>query len=278
MLASIFKADLFRGKTALVTGGGTGIGLRIARELGALGAHVVIASRDEAHLNAGLAVLAAEGCRAGTQICNIRSEESVRNCIDAVVAQAGPIDLLVNNAGGQFPSPAAEISHKGWHAVIETNLTGTFLVSKEVFNRGMKERGGSIVNVIANFWRGFPLMSHTGAARAGVDNLTKSLAVEWGHCGVRVNAVAPGVIASAALNNYGEAFQPFIRAARTHNQAYRLGTEAEVASAVCFLLSPGAAFISGTTLAIDGGARLYSPLCPPREHDRMPVWDDRPED
>ena len=129
-------------------------------------------------------------------ICNIRDEEAVNQCFDSVLKHFGTIDFLVNNAGGQFPSKAEDIRAKGWRAVIDTNLTGTFYMSQAAYLKVMKERGGAIINIIANMWNGFPIMAHTGAARAGVDNLTKSLAVEWGECGVRVNSVAPGTIAS----------------------------------------------------------------------------------
>jgi NAD(P)-dependent dehydrogenase (short-subunit alcohol dehydrogenase family) len=154
--------------------------------------------------------------------CNIREEESIKACIQESISHFGTINFLINNAGGQFPSPAEMINRKGWHAVIETNLTGTFFMAQEAFNQVFQKKGGVIVNVIANMWNGFPMMSHTGAARAGVDNLTKSLAVEWGRHGVRVNSVAPGVIHSSGLDNYGPEFKPFVMAAGKNNQTSRL--------------------------------------------------------
>lgn len=275
MIQTIFREDLFKEKVALVTGGGTGIGLRTARELVALGARVVIASRKEEHLEAGLAAI--EPGRAHAVACNIRDPQSVEDCIQETLNWGGSLDLLVNNAGGQFPSPAAEISAKGWHAVIETNLTGTFHMCRQAFLKTMAGNGGSIVNVIANMWRGFPLMAHTGAARAGVDNLTKSLAVEWGRHGVRVNAVAPGVIHSSGLDKYDERFKPIVHAAARNNQTWRLGTEAEVASAILFLLSPAATFITGETLKVDGGDSLFHPMYPPTENTANPAFDDLPD-
>lgn len=273
MINSIFKENLFAEKTVLITGGSSGIGLRTARELAYLGATVIIASRSKEHLEKAIDLLKNENGRVHSLVCNIREEESVQQCINEALKISskpefpeGRIDFLVNNAGGQFPSPAEKISLKGWNAVIETNLTGTFLMTREIFNRSMKNNGGSIVNVLANFWNGFPMLAHTGAARAGVDNLTKSLAVEWGRYGVRVNAVAPGIIHSSGLNKYPEEFRSFIFSHGKNNQANRLGTEAEAAAGIIFLLSPAAAFITGETLKIDAGESLFSPVYPPVEH------------
>jgi NAD(P)-dependent dehydrogenase (short-subunit alcohol dehydrogenase family) len=256
---SIFSPGLFTGKRALVTGGGTGIGLAIASELRRLGADVFIASRKEENLREGAAVLGkitAPG-RIAWHPCNIRESESVDACVAAMVAEFGGIDLLVNNGGGQFPAPAMAISERGWRAVIETNLTGTFLMSKAVAAASMLENGGAIVNIIAQMANGFPMMAHTGAARAGVENLTRTLAFEWSPQAVRVNAVAPGVILSSGVKNYNEEQQKFFFESKEHIPAGRLGTVDEVASAVVYLLSPAAGFITGTTLWVDGGERLY---------------------
>ena len=136
------------------------------------------------------------------------------------------------------------------------------------------DRGGAVVNVIADVWHGFPMMAHTGAARAGVDNLTKSLATEWGRYGVRVNAVAPGVIRTTGLDHYPEPVKAMIHAAKRFNQTHRLGTAAEVSAAILFLLSPAAAFITGETLRVDGGSSIYSPFLPPQEHGKLPPFDD----
>ena len=274
MINSIFKEQLFAGKVALITGGGTGIGLRTARELSALGAEVILASRKKELLQQAVDAITKEGGKSLCLECNIRLEESIKDCVSAAIEKTGKIDYLVNNAGGQFPSPAEVITAKGWNAVIETNLTGTFLMSKEVFNKSMRDHGGVIVNVIANMWNGFPMLSHTGAARAGVDNLTKSLAVEWGRYGVRVNSVAPGLIHSSGLDSYAPEFKKYIFAAAKNNQANRLGTEEEVAAAIIFLLSPAASYITGETLRIDAGESIYAPLYPPMEHDKMPPYED----
>ncbi len=271
---TIFKPGLFSGTAALITGGGTGIGLRIARELAQLGATVVLASRKKENLDKAVKQITDEGGKAFAVECNIREEESVKKCITTSIELCGKIDFLVNNGGGQFPSPSEFISRKGWHAVIETNLTGTFFMSQELFNKQFVKTGGAIVNIIANMRNGFPMMSHTGAARAGVENITKSLATEWGRYGVRVNAVAPGTINSSGLDRYDPQYKDFILGFAKNNQTYRLGTEAEVAASVVFLLSPAASFISGITLAVDGAESLYSPVSPPAENDKNPAFKD----
>lgn len=270
---TIYKDNLFKDKVAIITGGGTGIGLRTARELAQLGCTVVLASRKKENLDTAVKQIEAEGGKALAVECNIREEESIKACIGTVLDTYGRIDYLVNNGGGQFPSPAEMISKKGWTAVIETNLTGTFFMSQEVFNRYMQKHGGAIVNVIANMFNGFPLMSHTGAARAGVENITKSLANEWGRYGVRVNALAPGTIKSSGLDSYDPMYKDFIMGYSKNNQTYRLGTEAEVASSIIYLLTPGAAFVTGITLRVDGGESLYHPVFPPQENSANEIYE-----
>jgi len=273
---SIFRPGLFKDKVAIVTGGGTGIGKAISEELLSLGAKVVIASRNEEKV----AGAAKEMGRLGTVVsrrCNIRSEEDVKSLMSSTIDRFGSIDFLVNNGGGQFPCGAADMTLKGWNAVVETNLTGTYLMLREAHQQYMGENGGVIVNIIADMFRGFPMMSHTGAARAGVENLTKSLAVEWAADGVRINSVAPGssIYSPTASANYATDFAPF-ELAKPGVPAKRLGTTFEVSSAVCFLLSPGASFISGATLRVDAGGSLYSPqLWQIPEHQKIPEysWD-----
>lgn len=276
---SIFRTGLFAGKVAIVTGGATGIGRAITEELAALGCRVVIASRNEDRLKAAAAEMSPGGHSIIAKPCNIRSEEQVKLLVSSTVSELGRLDFLVNNGGGQFPAPAGMISHKGWNAVIETNLTGTFLMSREVYTQWMQEHGGVVINIIADMFRGFPLMAHTGAARAAVENLTKSLSVEWASDGVRVNAVAPGIIySSTARANYGH--QDVFEMARPKLPSKRVGCTREVSSAVCFLLSPGASFISGATLRVDAAGSLYSPqMLEIHEHDKWPTahdWDYTP--
>lgn len=273
---SVFRPDLFADTTSIVTGGGSGIGYAIARELATLGSRVVIAGRKEDRLAAAAEALTEEtGGHVHAVPCNVRDEEQVKELMARTVELGGRIDFLVNNAGGQFPSPAAWIRTKGWNAVIETNLTGTFLCCREAFLASMQEHGGSIVNIIAEMWRGFPGMSHTGAARAGVDNLTKSLSLEWAFCGVRVNAVAPGIILSSGYGNYDPAFRKLFLEMADNIPARRLGTEEEVASSVCWLLSPGARYVTGTTVRVDGGGSLWRLHWEVPAHDKLPPYGGR---
>ena len=175
----------------------------------------------------------------------------------------GRIDALVNNAGGQFPSPLATISAKGWDAVVRNNLTGGFLMARECINQWMLEddgtgaaRGGAIVNIIADMWNGMPGMGHSGAARAGMLNFTETAALEWAP--VRVNAVAPGWIASSGLDHYPPEMAEHFRGMHALVPLRRLGTESEVAAAIVFLLSPAAAFVSGAACASTARRRTRS--------------------
>jgi citronellol/citronellal dehydrogenase len=267
---SIFRLGLFDGQTIVITGGGSGIGRAAAHELAALGAHVALAARKQERLDQTRDEILAAGGSASAHVCNIRDEAQVAALFEGVLAERGAVDGLFNNGGGQFISPAAQITLKGWNAVIETNLTGAFLMCREAFNRCMGARGGAIVNMLMENWRGFPGMAHSAAARAGVENLTRTLAVEWAASGVRVNAVAPGLIQSSGLATYGEAIRPFIEQSRQDLPAKRLGTEAEVAAAVTFLLSPAAAYISGETIKIDAASSLWRKTWEIAEHDHAP--------
>ncbi len=259
---SVFKAGLFAGQTIMVTGGGSGIGRCTAHELASLGAHVVLVGRKLEKLEKTAAEIREDGGSVSLQVCDIREEESVKAMVAAVLAERGSIEHLVNNAGGQYPSPLASINQKGFETVIRTNLVGGFLVAREVFNQSMSKTGGSIVNMLADMWGGMPGMGHSGAARAGMENFTKTAAVEWGHAGVRVNAVAPGWVASSGMDTYEGAFKAVIPTLREHVPLKRIGTESEVSAAIVYLLSPGAAFISGNTIRIDGGASQGSRAFP----------------
>ncbi|MCL4868125.1 MAG: SDR family oxidoreductase [Anaerolineae bacterium] len=268
---SIFRPDLFKGQVILVTGGGTGIGRAIAHELASLGAQVLLAARKLEPLEQTRDEIAAAHGSASVYLCNIRQEEQITALFAEILAEHGRLDALVNNAGGQFMSPAESISNKGWNAVVETNLTGTFMMCREAYNRCFRERGGRIVNIIVDMWRGFPGMAHTGAARAGVENLTKSLAVEWSRSGVLVNAVAPGLIEGNGILQYGEAMLPFIQAMKKDIPLKRMGTEAECAAAVTFLLSPAAAYISGETIKVDGAYSLWRKTWEIEDHENAPA-------
>ncbi|SFT85626.1 SDR family oxidoreductase [Pseudomonas marincola] len=251
---SVFSAGLFAGQTIMVTGGGSGIGRCTAHELAALGAHVVLVGRNLEKLEKTAGEISQDGGSVSLHTCDIRDEESVKAMVAATIAEHGAIHHLVNNAGGQYPAPLASITLKGFEAVVKTNLVGGFLVAREVFNQSMNKTGGSIVNMLADMWGGMPGMGHSGAARAGMENFTKTAAFEWAHAGVRVNAVAPGWIASSGMDTYDGAFKAAIPLLREHVPLKRIGTESEVSAAIVFLLSPGASFISGTTVRIDGAA------------------------
>ena len=269
---SVFRPDLFSGQAGLVTGGGSGIGRCIAHELASLGAHVILIGRKAEKLDAVAAEIAEDGGSAETCALDIRDEEAVNDAVQALAAKHGRLDFLVNNAGGQFPAEVADISRKGWDAVIATNLTGGWQMMRAAFNASMKARGGSIVNITADMHAGMPGMAHSGAARAGMANLTQTAALEWGKFGVRVNAVAPGWIASSGMDTYGGATRAMIPYLKQHSPAQRLGSEAEVSAGVVFLLSPAAAFITGTQLQIDGGAPLGGRHWPLEAHDRSEVF------
>ncbi|HNJ82479.1 MAG TPA: SDR family oxidoreductase [Piscinibacter sp.] len=266
--ASVLRPGLFAGQLHWVTGGGSGIGRCVAHELASLGATVVLSGRTAEKLERVAAEIGEDGGRAITRAFDIRDEEAVKANIAEVVAGHGAIHGLVNNAGGQFPAPLMAISKRGFEAVVANNLTGGFLMMREVFVQSMQQHGGAIVNMTADFRNGMPGMGHSGAARAGMSNLTMTAAFEWAHAGVRVNAVAPGWIASSGMDHYGGMTRTLIPKLKQHVPLRRMGVEAEVSAAICFLLSPGAAFITGVTLAIDGGAPLGSPLFPALDHDK----------
>jgi citronellol/citronellal dehydrogenase len=252
--ASVFRPGLFNDQVVIVTGGGSGIGRCTAHELASLGAKVALIGRNLDKLDAVRAEIIAAGAEADRWVCDIREENKVKETIAAVLARFSRLDGLVNNAGGQFAAPLAKMTQKGWDAVVRNNLTGGFLMAREAYTQWMAGHGGAIVNIVADVWLGTPLMGHSGAARAGMVNFTKTAAFEWSGSNVRVNAVAPGWIASSGLDRYPPEMREKIRNLKDHVPAGRLGTESEVAAAIVFLLSEAAAFISGATLRVDGAA------------------------
>ncbi len=253
----MFQSNLFLGKTILVTGGGSGIGFEIAKQFLSLGAEVYIGSRKQERIEEAVMKLHHYGnCKAFR--LDIREPESVQHLADMIEAQSGKLDILINNAGGQFPSPAEAISPKGFGAVVNNNLNGTWNVIHEMANRFfLKQQSGNIVNIVVNNYRGFAGMSHTGAARAGVQNLSMSLAVEWANRGININCIAPGIIQSSGLENY----PPEMVAGVAKNiPMKRLGSMEEVAWLAVFLASPMAAYITGENIYIDGGSRLWGDI------------------
>jgi len=244
----------------LVTGGGTGIGLATARRFAELGGKVVIASRKQKNLDAGVASLTELTAKENVLAfpCDTREPAQCDALADEALRVFGKIDVLINNAGGQFPSAAQNISPKGWEAVIRNNLNGTWFMTHAVATKAMLvAKRGRIVNVIAQMWRGFPGMVHTGAARAGVDNMTKSLAVEWAPYGVRVNAIAPGFIKSSGTDQYPEVI---VEKAMRASPMRRGGTPDEVARLIVFMASDQLDFVTGETWYIDGGQKLWGDI------------------
>jgi citronellol/citronellal dehydrogenase len=252
---SEFRPGLFADRSVIITGGGSGIGRCTAHELSSLGARVALVGRTLSKLSQVKAEIEAAGGSCTVHTADIRDEEQVRRAVAAIVGEHGKIDGLVNNAGGQFPSPLSAISAKGWDAVVRNNLTGGFLFSRECYTQWMQAHAGDscgIVNIIADMWHGMPGMGHSGAARAGMLNLTETAALEWAP--LRVNAVAPGWIASSGLDHYPPELREVIQGLKKIVPLARLGNESEVAAAIVFLLSPAASFISGSCLRVDGAA------------------------
>jgi citronellol/citronellal dehydrogenase len=264
---SVFRPGLFAGQTIIVTGGGSGIGRCTAHELASLGAHVVLLGRKLEKVEAVMAEIIDDGGEASCHAQDIRDEDGVRETITTILSERGAIHALVNNAGGQYTAPLEAINQKGFETVVRTNLTGGFLMAREWFTQYGMRHGGVIVNIVADMWKGMPGMGHSGAARAGMVNLTKTAAVEWARAGVRVNAVAPGWIASSGMETYPEMVRAMFPKLAEAVPLKRLGVEAEISAAICFLLCPAAAFITGQTLAVDGGAPLMPHHWPMSDHD-----------
>jgi citronellol/citronellal dehydrogenase len=249
-----FADDLLAGQVALVTGGGSGLGRVIAESLARAGADVLIAARRIERCEiAALEIHAATGRRIQAAFVNIRE----RDAVEALEARArelfGRVDILINNAGGQFPQPARDFKPKGWQAVIDTNLTGTWNMTQVFGNRMLDGAGGVITNVIAVVGRGFPGIAHTAAARAGVLELTRTLAYEWGPK-VRLNCVAPGPVSTEAFQT---TYEPDIARVFEGIPLARFGTRDEIANSVVFLSSPAASYVTGEVLFVAGGQQNY---------------------
>lgn len=251
---SAFRPGLFEGQTVIVTGGGSGIGRCTAHELAALGAAVAVVGRKAEKLEAVKAEIEEDGGKISTHVCDIREEPEVQATVDAVLEQHGRIDGLVNNAGGQYRAELKTISTKGFEAVVRNNLTGGFIFMREVYTRWMETHGGSIVNIIADIWNGWPNFAHSGAARGGMLTLSQSAASEWAGSGVRVNTVAPGGIASSGFDTYTPQVFEEIRKVAKGVPMQRFGNEAEVSSAIAYLLSRASSYITGTCIRVDGGS------------------------
>jgi citronellol/citronellal dehydrogenase len=260
MHSRIFRDDLLAGKVCVITGGGTGIGAATARELASLGATVVVASRSQEHIGPAAAGLSAVvGREVHGDIVDIRDRDSVTAFVERTVRRHGRIDLLVNNGGGQFFSPAEMIRPKGWDAVVATNLTGTWNMTRAVADGWMLEHGGKIVSVTMLTTRGFPGMVHSVAARAGVEAMTRTLAVEWARRGILLNCVAPGLIASSGMNTYPEASM-FLSQMPSLVPLKRMGGCDDVAWLITYLASPASDYLTGQVFTVDGGKELWGDL------------------
>lgn len=254
-MPNIFRKGLFDGQVAIITGGGSGIGLSTAIALGELGARIAICGRKKEKLEAAEAKLKALGIEVFADACDIREVEQIASFADNVKAKLGTASVLVNNAGGQFPTTAETVTPRGWEAVVRNNLNGTFFMTQAVATKHMiPAKKGRIVNVIANVARGFPGMVHTGAARAGVENMTKTLAIEWAMHNIQCNAIAPGVIRTSGTDQYP---QELIEASRLKTPMKRVGSAGEVAQLIVYLACDAAYFVTGECWYIDGGAHLW---------------------
>ena len=251
---SPFRADLLQGKVALVTGGATGLGLQIARVLGSHGARIAICSRKEANLQAAVAALQEAGIEAIYGVCDVRRHEEVTGVVEEVVRTFGRLDVVVNNAAGNFPVPISGLSAGGFKAVVDIDLLGTFNVSKAAYELWLRDHGGSVVNIsAATQYRGMALQAHVVSAKAGIDAFARACAIEWGPDGVRVNVVAPGAMSGTegVKRITGDD-----RHRTTQNPLRRPGSTTEVAEAVLFLASDAASYVTGATLVVDGGGWL----------------------
>jgi len=247
-----YRAALFHGRTVLVSGGGSGLGKATAFLFARLGARLAICGRRVEKLDATAQALRRLGAEVSVHPMSIRDPEQVTALLAEVWERHGSLDVLVNNAGGQFPQAAIDFSAKGWNAVIDTNLTGTWYMMQAAARRWRDAgRGGIVV------WRGMPGIAHTCAARAGVIYLSKTVATEWAPLGIRVNCVAPGVIETEGMAVYPEEAR---RALPSSNPMRRSGQATDVADAIAYLSGPGGSFITGEVLAVDGGGQNWGDL------------------
>ena len=250
-----YRSDLFAGQSVLVSGAGSGFGKAIAFLFARLGADLVICGRRREKLEASAEWLEKLGAKVDIHTLTIRDADAVARMMAALFEADGRLDVLVNNAGGQFAQPAIDFSVKGWNAVIDTNLNGTWYMMQSAA-RHWRDSGhpGCIVNIVADIWRGNPDLAHTSAARAGVIYLSKTVAVEWAHLKIRTNCVAPGCCESDGFNNYSE---EVARRYQLSNPMLHAGDVMDVAEAVVYLAAPAGKFVNGEVITVDGGQQLW---------------------
>ena len=250
-----FRDGYLAGKVAIVSGAGSGIGKATAFWFARLGAKLVICGRDKERLEHTASELRTMGTEVLAQQINIRDVDQVNALYDTAYGTFGTVDILVNNAGGQFPQAAIDFSPKGWNAVIDTNLNGSWYMMQNAARRWRDaNRSGTIVNVVTVVWRGMPGLAHTCAARAGVIYLSKTLAIEWAPLNIRVNCVAPGIIATEGMNVYSEEARQDMP---NSNPMKRFGQPEDVANAICYLAGDTGSFITGEVLVVDGGNQVW---------------------
>ncbi|MGE0741714.1 MAG: SDR family oxidoreductase [Hyphomonadaceae bacterium] len=269
--ARALPADTFKGQTVAITGGGTGLGKGIALEFARCGANVAILSRKPEHLQAGVDAVSALGAQAAAVSCDVREPDRIAAAFDEIEAKLGPVSVLINNAAGNFPIPADEMSPNGWRTVVDIVLNGTFYCSREFAKRRLAaKQGGAILNIGATYsWTGGPGTAHSAAAKAGVTNMTMSLAVEWAPDDIRVNCLAPGRFPHTDLPEHMTRHQVGSNADMSV-PGQRVGELRELGWAATFLCSPYAAYITGHTLVVDGGNWLRRSLTMP---DFTPIRD-----
>lgn len=258
---TVYKDDLLAGKSVLISGGGSGLGKAMAFLMARLGARVMICGRNEEKLvETSGAIQNLVGSEVSWRSMSIRDHEAVDQLINETWDIHGGLDILVNNAGGQFPQAAIDFSVKGWHAVIDTNLNGTWYMMQSAA-RQWRDRGkpGSIVNIVANVWKGMPQVAHTCAARAGVIYLSKTLSTEWAPMEIRVNCVAPGAVETEGFEVYPEGVPETFR---DTNPMRRLGDAFDIAEASVYLAAPSGKFITGEVLVVDGGHQQWGTVWP----------------
>jgi len=254
-LPLMYRDGLFQDQVVLVSGAGRGLGKAIAFQFARLGAKLAICGRKPEPLEAAATALRKLGADVLAMPATIREPDQVGQLFDAVFGRFGRLDHLINNAGGQFPQAAIDFSVKGWNAVIDTNLNGTWYMMQAAAQR-WRDNGqkGSIVNIVAPFWRGMPGVAHTCAARAGVVFLSKTVAIEWAPLGIRINCLAPGIIATEGMQVYPEEAR---RELPRSNLMQRFGGVADVANAVFYLAGPSGDFVTGEVLSVDGGNQIW---------------------